>query len=94
MGTQSTGSAVRSYNSSPGVGARALSLVPGTKSQQELIGEIDDGILIQGVSGLHSGVNPVSGDFSAGAEGLLIKKGNCQNRLGKSPSLQHFNECF
>ena len=34
MGTQSTGSAVRSYNSSPGVGARALSLVPGTKSQQ------------------------------------------------------------
>ena len=75
MGTQSTGSAVRSYNSSPGVGARALSLVPGTNSQQELIGEIDDGILIQGVSGLHSGVNPVSGDFSAGAEGLLIKKG-------------------
>lgn len=75
MGTQSTGSAVRSYNSSPGVGARALAVVPGTKSQQELIGEIDDGILIQGVSGLHSGVNPVSGDFSAGAEGLLIKKG-------------------
>ena len=31
--------------------------------------------MIQGVAGLHSGVNPVSGDFSAGAEGLLIKKG-------------------
>ena len=75
LGTHSTGSAVRSYNSSPGVGARALALVPGTRTQQALIEDIDDGILIQGVSGLHSGVNPVSGDFSAGAEGLLIKNG-------------------
>ena len=43
--------------------------------KRQLIEDIDDGILIQGVSGLHSGVNPVSGDFSAGAEGLLIKNG-------------------
>jgi PmbA protein len=27
------------------------------------------------VSGLHSGVNPVSGDFSTGAEGMLIAGG-------------------
>ena len=52
-----------------------MALVPGTRTQQALIEDIDDGILIQGVSGLHSGVNPVSGDFSAGAEGLLIKNG-------------------
>ena len=30
---------------------------------------------MQEVSGLHSGVNPVSGDFSTGAEGLLIRDG-------------------
>ena len=31
---------------------------------------IGDGVLVQSVKGLHSGVNPVSGDFSTGAEGL------------------------
>ena len=75
MNTGSTGSAVRSYSSVPGVGARALFLEPGTKSQEELIAEIDNGVLIQGVAGIHSGVNPVSGDFSTGAEGLRIRNG-------------------
>ena len=75
MDTSSTGSAVRGYSSVPGVGARALFLEPGTKSQAELIAEIDNGVLIQGVAGIHSGVNPVSGDFSTGAEGLRIRNG-------------------
>lgn len=75
MSTASTGSAVRSYSSVPGVGARALFLEPGTQSQAELIAGIDNGVLIQGVAGIHSGVNPVSGDFSTGAEGLRIRNG-------------------
>ena len=37
--------------------------------------DVDDGVLIQSVQGLHSGVNPISGDFSAGASGLTITKG-------------------
>jgi PmbA protein len=75
-GTASTGSAVRAgFKSTPGVGCRALSLTPGTKSQAELVAEVGDGLLVQSVSGLHSGVNPVSGDFSTGAEGLVIKGG-------------------
>jgi PmbA protein len=32
-------------------------------------------VLVQSVQGLHSGVNPISGDFSAGAAGLLIANG-------------------
>ena len=74
-GTASTGSAVRSYASTPGVGCQALSLLPGDRSPAELIAGIDNGVLVQGVSGLHSGVNPVSGDFSTGAEGLRIRNG-------------------
>lgn len=81
MGTTSTGSAVRGYSSTPGVGAQALSLVPGTKSQEELIADVGDGILIQGVAGLHSGVNPVSGDFSTGADGLRIRNGELAEPL-------------
>lgn len=75
LDTASTASAVRSYNSTPGVGAHALSLVPGNRSQAELIASVGHGVLIQGVAGLHSGVNGVSGDFSTGAEGLRIRNG-------------------
>ncbi|MFZ8997302.1 MAG: TldD/PmbA family protein [Ilumatobacteraceae bacterium] len=75
-GTSSTGNAVRGgYAGTPGVGALALSLVPGVRSQDELIADVDDGVLIQSVKGIHSGVNPISGDFSTGAAGLMIRGG-------------------
>jgi PmbA protein len=75
-GTGSTGNAVRgSFKASPGTGCMALALTPGTRSQAELVASVDDGVLVQMVQGLHSGVNPVSGDFSTGAEGLLISNG-------------------
>ncbi len=75
-GTTSTGSAVRSgFKSTPGVGCMATSLLPGTATQAELIARVGEGLLVQDVSGLHSGVNPVSGDFSTGAEGLRIRGG-------------------
>jgi PmbA protein len=75
-GTVSTGNATRGgFAGTPGVGCLALSLVPGTRSQSELIADIDDGLLVQQMQGLHSGVNPISGDFSTGAAGLLISGG-------------------
>ena len=74
-GTVSTGSAARGYASTPGIGAPALTLLPGTASQADLIAQVGDGVLVQSVSGLHSGVNPVSGDFSVGATGLVIQGG-------------------
>jgi PmbA protein len=76
MGTVSTGSAVRSgFKATPAAGCRAAALVPGTESPESLIAGIDDGLLIQEVYGLHSGVNPISGDLSTGAEGLRIRGG-------------------
>jgi PmbA protein len=75
-GARSTGSAVRAgFKSTPTSGVQALSLRPGTGSQAELVAGIDRGLLVQEVSGLHSGVNTVSGDFSTGAEGLMIRGG-------------------
>ena len=76
MGAAPTASAVRGgYKSTPTSGVQALALDPGTATQPELIEGIDDGLLVQVVSGLHSGVNPVSGDFSTGVEGLRIRDG-------------------
>jgi PmbA protein len=75
-GTVSTGNAVRGgFAGTPGVGALALSLVPGSRSQEEIVAGIDDGLLVQSVTGIHSGVNPISGDFSTGAAGLLVSGG-------------------
>jgi len=75
-GTRSTGSATRGgYSSLPGVGCRALQLEPGSFGPAALNSVVGDGVLVQSVAGLHSGVNPVSGDFSTGAEGMRLTAG-------------------
>ncbi len=50
-------------------------LSPGSKGQDEILASVGQGLYVQSVTGIHSGVNPVSGDFSVGAEGLLIEGG-------------------
>ena len=75
-GRASTGSAVRGgYKSTPGVGSRALVLDPGDRSQDQLLADFGEGLLVQSVTGLHSGANPVSGDFSVGIQGLMVRDG-------------------
>ena len=74
-GTASTGSAVRGARSLPGVGAQLLIVEPGTASFEELIAGCDLGLFVNSFAGLHSGVNAVSGDFSVGADGLMIRNG-------------------
>lgn len=75
-GTVSTANAVRGgFKGTPGVGCLALQLRPGARTQAELVADVADGVLVQSVQGLHSGVNTVSGDFSTGASGLLIRDG-------------------
>ncbi|HEY1733226.1 MAG TPA: TldD/PmbA family protein [Acidimicrobiales bacterium] len=75
-GTTSTGSAVRGgFAGTPGAGCRALVLSPGAATPEEILSAVGDGLYVQAVTGIHSGVNPVSGDFSVGAEGLMIKGG-------------------
>jgi PmbA protein len=75
-GGRTTGSAVRGgFKSPPGVGARALHLVPGALSAEDILASVGHGLYVQSISGLHSGTNPVSGDFSVGAVGLVVRDG-------------------
>jgi PmbA protein len=75
-GVASTGSAVRAgFKGTPDVGARALALRPGTLDAAEVMAAVGDGLFVQSFKGVHSGVNTVSGDFSVGATGLLIRDG-------------------
>ena len=73
--TASTGSAVRGTRSVPGVGIHAPVVATGDIANDMLNASIGDGVLVRGVSGLHSGVNPTSGDFSVGAWGHRIAGG-------------------
>jgi PmbA protein len=76
VGGVSTGNAVRGgFKGTPGVGCLALQLQPGTRDQAALVADVEDGVIIQSVQGLHSGVNSISGDFSVGASGLVVTNG-------------------
>ncbi|HZI39416.1 MAG TPA: TldD/PmbA family protein [Acidimicrobiia bacterium] len=75
-GTGTTGSAVRAgYRSTPGVGARALHFAPGSDAPEELLRKAEGGLFVQSITGLGTGASPVTGDFSVGADGLMIRNG-------------------
>ncbi|MDH3295005.1 MAG: TldD/PmbA family protein, partial [Acidimicrobiia bacterium] len=74
-GVASTGSAVRGTRGLPSPGLHALHVAPGEGSLEELIAEVELGLMVYTLDGLHSGVNAVSGDFSVGATGRMIRNG-------------------
>jgi PmbA protein len=60
----STGNAARAgYLSTPSIEATNFHLMPGKKSSEDLIGEVDNGLLVYYLQGAHSS-NPASGEFS------------------------------
>jgi PmbA protein len=78
----STGNAGRSgYRSLPGVSPSNLVVSPGTLDFEGLLSEAGEGVLVTDVAGLHSGVNPVSGVFSVGASGRVIRGGELAEPL-------------
>lgn len=74
-GQRSTGNAKRGYRSAPGVGTSNFFVDAGASSFDELLALADGGVLIRDVTGVHSGANPISGEFSVGATGLRISGG-------------------
>ncbi len=76
QGCATTGNAARgSYSGTVTVGPTNFFFAPGQSSREELLIQMDRGLLITQVQGLHSGANPVTGDFSLGARGFRIEKG-------------------
>lgn len=75
-GVESTGNAAKgSYKASVGVAPSNMYILPGDVSLNEIISEVERGIMVVDLQGAHSGANPVSGDFSLAAFGYLIEKG-------------------
>jgi len=67
VGAESTGNASRTgvaaYASTPALEASNFRFMEGDRAAEELVGEVDEGLLVYGVQGAHSS-NPESGEFS------------------------------
>lgn len=75
-GVETTGNAHRaSFKSPVGIAPTNFYIEPGKESFHELLTKLGDGIVVINVQGLHSGANPVSGDFSLGAYGYRVQGG-------------------
>lgn len=74
-GVASTGHASRSYKGPISIAPTNLYVVNGDLDLDEMMVLADKGLLINNLEGLHSGLNPVSGDFSLSASGYEIKDG-------------------
>jgi PmbA protein len=73
LGMTTTGHAQRGVSSTPSPGATNLHLAAGTVTPQQLIADIEDGFYVTDLIG--SGANIVTGDYSRGAAGFWIERG-------------------
>jgi PmbA protein len=74
-GSESTGNSARdNISSPPSIAASNLYISPGSLPLNQLIKDMDKGLFINELMGIHM-VDPVSGEFSLGASGIWIEKG-------------------
>lgn len=73
LGLKSTGNASRGVSSVPAPRAANFYMLPGQKTPEELIADIEEGFFVTQLMG--SGANIVTGDYSRGAQGFWIEKG-------------------
>jgi len=73
LGLATTGNASRGVTGNPGIDCGNFFLKPGTRSPQDLIKDVGEGLYVTDFLGF--GVNLVTGDFSRGASGIWISGG-------------------
>ncbi|WP_338658520.1 TldD/PmbA family protein [Paraclostridium sordellii] len=73
---KTTGNGFKSSYSSPvSVEPTNFYIEKGMKTLEELMNELDEGVIITDFAGLHSGANSITGDFSLASKGFYIKDG-------------------
>ena len=74
-GVRSTGNASRGgYSGLPGIGPHAFHMAAGTSNAEAIVRDTARGLYVNGVTGY--GINPVTGNFSGGAQGFWIENGS------------------
>lgn len=91
--TKTTGNCSRSYSSFPGIGYNSLSIEAGDGKVEKWISNLDQGIIVKELMGLHM-ANPITGEFSLGASGLVIKNGKISNGFRGVTISGNLNDIF
>jgi PmbA protein len=73
LGIEPTGHAARGVGGAPGASPSNLYLAPGPRSREELLRAFPEAVLIIELIG--QGVNGVTGDYSRGAVGFMVRGG-------------------
>ncbi len=81
-GKKSTGNSVRgTHRAKPSIAPVNTVIERGEKSFDELLETMGEGIFVTDLTGLHSGTNQVSGEFSLGASGFYVRNGKISNPI-------------
>lgn len=73
LGMESTASAARGLASAPSPAVSNVVLTPGDRSQQDLIAQMGQGLIVTSMLG--ASVNDTTGDYSRGAAGFWVENG-------------------
>ena len=75
-GRSSTANAARSgFKTPPGPSPSNMAFDPTGETSEEVLRRAGRALLVQDFHGVHSGANPISGDFSVGVTGALLENG-------------------
>jgi PmbA protein len=92
LGLTTTGHARRGVASPPGPGPTNCHLAAGTAAPDELIESVGQGLYVTELIGF--GVNAVTGDYSRGAAGFWIDKGELAYPVSEVTIAGHLNDIF
>ncbi len=92
LGQESTGRASRGTSSPPSPATTNLYMEAGSKTPQALIADIDDGFYVTEMMGF--GINNVTGDYSRGAAGFWIEKGEITYPVSEMTVAGNLKEMF
>src|SRR6185312_12885533 len=92
LGMTSTGHAVRGTSGPPSPSASNLYLAAGSLTPAELMADIKEGVYITEMIGM--GVNGVTGDYSRGAAGFMIRNGTLAEPIAEITIAGNLNDMF
>ncbi len=92
-GVEPTGHGYKSsYKGTIKVAPSNFYIQPGLNKYDDLVSSMEEGLIITELEGLHSGANPVSGDFSLAAKGYYVKEGKVERPVNQITIASNFYE--
>jgi PmbA protein len=92
LGIQPTGHAARGVGGTPGASPSNLYMEAGTRSREELLAAYPEAVLIIELIG--QGVNAVTGDYSRGAVGFMVRGGEIAEPVAEITIASNLMEMF